>query len=148
MGPIQNDYLSYLMRDSRISSVIPEGDGLLVTIDREPIRVKIDFVHRRTIIWALVRRLRPDEIDLAAAAALHFNEDRFDRDGLVMGLHKVQNILILGRSLDGDAVDEHRLLDALLELSGSIDDARDIFALSTTDGRAERDMPPANFIRV
>jgi hypothetical protein len=148
MGASLNHYVSWLQRDARTSSVAIESDGLLITIDQEPIRVVVDSTHHRTAIWALVRRLGPGEIANAASAASTFNQDRFDRDGLVMGLHKSQSILILGRSLDGDVLEESVLKDALLELSGSIYDAREIFASASRSDRPAADVPVAHFIRI
>lgn len=127
MVDVFDEHLQVLQKDRRIATVSRQKHGLIVSVDGRSVSVMQDFQQARTLVWAVVRRLAPAEIGPAATAATRFNRDCFACDGLALGVMADENLLTLGRSLDGAAIPADLLVEAVLEVRGAVDDALDRF---------------------
>lgn len=116
--------LPHLCNDDRIESATADADEVIVRVDDELLRIACDHEHGRTACWGNVYRLSPGDNAGGAVAALRFNGSPAAQTGLVMGLNRARNTLILGRSVDVVEIGPESVIEMALALRRALPDAR------------------------
>lgn len=114
-------------RDDRIESATEDARDLVLRVGGEPVRVSADAAHGRIVFWAQIRRLFPGETVAAAAASRRYNATLRLESGLTVGLHAKGGVLILGQSIEAEAIEVSTAPEQVLRLRDAIEPARSLF---------------------
>ncbi|MEI2384471.1 hypothetical protein [Breoghania sp. JC706] len=103
-------------------------DGAFVGVGERVVHVNLDPNANRVVVWSELEKPDHAGFDVLERAAMAFTSDALLARGLVVGINRNADLIMLGRSIDQDALGLEAGLDLVAEVAGQAEAAAAMLA--------------------
>lgn len=92
-------------------------DGAFVAVGDRAVHVNLDQNANRAVIWTELQRPEHSPIELFERAAVGYTAREFLARGLAIGINRNADLIVLGRSIEQDALTKDDAIDVVAEIA-------------------------------
>lgn len=98
-------------------------DAAFVRVGDRTIHVNLDLNANRAVVWTELTRPPHAATEVLERAAMEYTDRALLENGLVLGVNRAADLLLLGRSIEQDALYKEAGLDAVAEVAAEAQSA-------------------------
>lgn len=111
------DFLAACEASDRITLAGHNDDGAFVAVGDRAVHVNLDQNANRAVIWTELQRPEHSPIELFERAAVGYTAREFLARGLAIGINRNADLIVLGRSIEQDALTKDDAIDVVAEIA-------------------------------